>query len=117
MVRAPAASHHTDHTSPSDPFSVQADAALRQMLMGTGATVRAAAAAVPKGELRAGACLLQAPAAAIGDADDVAQDLAASTITLYPSDTAERRIGRLIAISSDYICYAVKGAHRSHAPV
>ncbi len=79
------------------------------MLMGTGATVRPAAAAAPKGELRAGACLLQAPSSAIAD-DDVAQDLAASTITLYPSDTAERRIGRLIAISSDYICYAVKGA-------
>ena len=78
------------------------------MLMGTGATVRPAAAAAPKGELRAGACLLEAPSAAIGD-EDVAQDLAASTITLYPSDTAERRIGRLIAVSSDYICYAVKG--------
>lgn len=81
---------------------------MRQMLMGTGATVRPAAAAAPKGELRAGACLLEAPSAAIGD-EDVAQDLAASTITLYPSDTAERRIGRLIAVSSDYICYAVKG--------
>ena len=89
---------------------MQADEALRQMLMGTGATVRTTAAAAPKGELRPGACLLEAPSAAIDDAEDAAQDLAASTITLYPSDTAERRIGRLIAISSDYICYAVKGA-------
>jgi hypothetical protein len=79
------------------------------MLMGAGAPARAPSTAAPKADLRPGACLLEGPAAAIGDAEDTAQDLAASTITLYPSDTAERRIGRLIAISSDYICYAVKG--------
>ena len=88
---------------------MQADAALRQMLMGTAAPKRATASA-PAAELRPGCLLLDAPAAAVGDAEDGTQDLAASTITLYPSDAAERRIGRLIAISPDYICYAVKGA-------
>ena len=94
----------------------------------------------PARRARPGGVLLEAPAATVGDVGQVraqqhsphlrpvlggapaqpsapaglraqdAQDLAASTITLYPSDAAERRIDRLIAISSDYICYAVKGA-------
>ena len=45
-----------------------------------------------------------------------AQDLAASTITLYPSEAVGQLTGRLIAVSADYIFYAVKGTLPRRTP-
>lgn len=41
-----------------------------------------------------------------------AKSLVANTITLYPSDQTEQRIGRIIGTSPDFIFYALKGARQ-----